>query len=112
MSTNIPGDLFQGTFEVLEKKLTFARFIIDDIDDRFIARVIKQNMETGNLPFASGEITKIETDIHVVRLFFSWKLCYIEVDEILSNIKADIWDEGFDIEYGPMLILKGLENGH
>lgn len=112
MSTRVPGDLFQGTFEVFKKHYYFMRFMFEDIDERFIAKFISLGIKDGSLPFAGGEILNIIPKISTVELLIQWKMCYIEVDNVMDYVKADIWDEGFDVEFGPMLILKGIENGH
>lgn len=112
LSTHVPENLFQGTFEVLKKVYRVPLKINQQLDERFIENFIRSKLKDGTLPFSGGVIEVYYPEVLALKLLIEWKLCYIEVDEILSNIKADIWDEGFDVEFGPMLILKGIENGH
>ena len=114
LSTQVPGDLFEGTYEVLEKSVLIPSPLVLVIElDQWIDGCLKQELLDGRIPFTGGEIKSVYPKVGSYLLSILWSLCYIETYSVMPNIRQGIWDEGFDLIYGPMLILKGLEeNGY
>lgn len=110
LSTRVPGDLFQGTFEVFEKKFKIPYYLTSSLETALWSFIVA-GLEKDEF-FDGGEITHINTDLLSVELWISWKMCYIEVDDVSEYCKAGIWDEGIDVDFGRFLALKGLKDGY
>jgi len=110
LSTRVPADLFQGTFEVFEKKFKVPYYLMSSLEESLWS-FITAGLEKEEF-FDGGEITRCVSDLFHIELWISWKMCYIEVDDVSEYRKAGIWDEGIDVDFGRFLALKGLKDGH